>query len=112
MIDKFNEQTQVKTQGTGKFKEPTKNISCECLVVSEEIGRDRLGNYRIVASCLEHLRYQEKTSTKLMTDSQDRFHISGKKLSATNILHQITDDRPINTRQYRFPQIHKEKINR
>ena len=36
-------------------------------------------------------------------------------MSATNILqHQIstTDDRPINTRQYRFPQIHKEEINR
>jgi len=36
-------------------------------------------------------------------------------LTATNVLrHQIptTDDHPINTRQYRFPQIHKDEINR
>jgi len=52
---------------------------------------------------------------KLITNSQDRFHIPGEKLTATNVLlHQIptTDDHPINTRQYRFPQIHKEEINR
>ena len=55
----------------------------------------------------------KKQVMKLITDSQDRFHISGEK-SATNILqHQIsTTDRPINTRQYRFPQIHKEEIIR
>jgi len=51
----------------------------------------------------------------LISNSQDRFHIPGEKLTSTHVLqHQIptTDDRPINTRQYRFPQIHKEEINK
>ena len=92
-----------------------KNIPRECLVVSEKIGKNKLTEITELLR-LEHLSFQEKTSVmKLITDSQDRFHIPGEKLSATNILqHQIstTDDRPINTRQYRFPQIHKEEINR
>jgi len=48
-------------------------------------------------------------------NSQDRFHIFGEKLISTHVLqHQIptTDDRPINTQQYRFSQIHKEEINK
>jgi len=28
------------------------------------------------------------------------------------VQHQIPTDDPINTRQYRFPQIHKEEINK
>jgi len=58
---------------------------------------------------------QKKSIIKLITNSQDRFHIPGEKLTAINVpQHQIptTDDQPINTRQYRFPQIHKEEINK
>ena len=65
---------------------------------------------------LEHLNEREKKNIiNLISNSQDRFHIPGEKLTATNMLqHQIptTDDRPINTRQYRFPQLHKEEINK
>lgn len=52
---------------------------------------------------------------KLITSSQDCFHLPGEQLTATHVLqHKIptTDDRPINTRQYRFPQLHKEEINK
>ena len=66
--------------------------------------------------CLKHLNEQEKKNIiNLISNSQDRFHIPGEKLTATNVLqHQIptTDDRPINTRQYRFPQLHKEETNK
>ena len=65
---------------------------------------------------LEYLNAQEEKSViNLISNSQDRFHIPGERLTATNVLqHQIptTDDRPINTRQYRFPQLHKEEINK
>ncbi|KYN45244.1 hypothetical protein ALC56_00323 [Trachymyrmex septentrionalis] len=64
----------------------------------------------------EHLNEQEKKNIiNLISNSQDRFHIPEEKLTAINVLqHQIptTDDRPINTRQYRFPQLHKEEINK
>jgi len=93
----------------------TNDISSKCLVVSEEIKTNRLTEI-IDLLRLEHLNSAEKKSIiKLITNSQDRFHIPGEKLTATNVLqHQIptTDDRPINTRQYRFPQIHKEEINK
>ena len=65
---------------------------------------------------LEHLNDQENENViKLIKNSQDQFHVPGEKLTATHVLqHRIitTDDQPINTRQYRFPQLHKEEINR
>jgi len=95
--------------------EVTNDVSNECLLVSEEIKKNRLTEI-IDLLRLEHLNSAEKISViKLITNSQDRFHIPGEKLTATNVLqHQIsmTDDRPINTRQYRFLQIHKEEINK
>jgi len=118
MIDKFMRKCKSKHKEATE-QEPrnksTESISRKCLVVSEEIRKDRLTEITGLLR-LEHLSYQEKISiTKLRTDSQNRFHIPGEKLSATNTLqHQIstTDDRPINTRQYRFPQVHKDEINR
>ena len=106
MIDKFMRKCKERTEQECR-NEPTKNIPCECLVVSEKIGKNRLIEITELLR-LEHLSFQEKTSVmKLITDSQDRFHIPGEKLSATNIFcnTQIstTDDRSINTRQYRFP---------
>jgi len=90
-------------------------FSHECLVVSEEPKKSKLTEI-IGLLRLEHLNIQEKESViALISNSQDRFHIPGEKLTSTHVLqHQIstTDDRPINTRQYRFPQIHKEEINK
>ena len=90
-------------------------ISNRCLVVTENPGKDRLGTI-VDLLRLEHLKTLEKESIlKLITSSQDQFHIPEEKLTATQVLqHQIptTDDQPINTRQYRFPQLHKEEINK
>ena len=44
-----------------------------------------------------------------------QFHLPGDKLKSTNVLkHNIctTDDEPVFTRQYRYPQVHKEEIKR
>jgi len=89
--------------------------SLNCLVLSEETKEDRLSKI-IDLLRLEHLNKEEQENIiKLIANSQDRFHILGEKLTATHVLqHQITttDDHPINTRQYRFPQVHKEEINK
>ena len=79
MIDKFMHKRKSKHKKRTEqenWNESTKNISrivVSCLVVSEEIGRDRLTEI-IELLRLEHLSYQEKTSiTKFIIDSQDRF---------------------------------------
>jgi len=85
------------------------------LGTSEETKEDRL--FKIIDLLrLEHLNKEEQENIiKLIANSLDRFHIPGEKLTATHVLqHQITttDDHPINTRQYRFPQVDKEEINK
>ncbi|XP_033362977.1 uncharacterized protein LOC117241106 [Bombus vosnesenskii] len=65
---------------------------------------------------LEHLNEEEKENVKkLIRNNQDRFHIPRDTLEATEVLeHRIitTDNIPINTKQYRYPPIHREEINR
>ncbi|KAM0730323.1 Retrovirus-related Pol polyprotein from transposon 17.6 [Formica fusca] len=99
-----------------KRKQEVENYNLRnCLTISEEKRKNRPAEI-IESLRLEHLNETERKSIiKLITDSQDRFHIPGEKLTATHVLqHRIptTDDQPINTRQYRFPQIHKEEINK
>jgi len=92
-----------------------KDILHERFISSEESKKNRLTTENTKLLRLEHLDTQERKGViNFISDSQDRFHI-GEKLTAIQVLqYQIptTDDRPINTRQYRFPQIHKEEINR
>jgi len=114
VIEKFMRKRKSKR----KEKESNNNmkdISHECFILSEESKKDRLTEITELLR-LEHLNTQEKKNViNFISDSQDRFHIPGEKLTATHVLqHQIptTDDRSINTRQYRFPQIHKEEINK
>ncbi|KYN23115.1 hypothetical protein ALC57_04900 [Trachymyrmex cornetzi] len=88
------------------------NVSLECFTLTEEPNENR--HTEIVELLrLEHLNErEEKNIVNLISNSQDRFHIPGEKLTATNVLqHQIptTDDRPINIRQYRFPHFIKKK---
>jgi len=66
---------------------------------------------------LDHLNKEEKTNvTSLVTKHAERFHLPGEALSTTSVLiftsfdlsHLSTsDDRPINIKQYRYPQVHK-----
>lgn len=87
----------------------------QCYKTTAESKKDRLTEIKELLR-LDHLEDAEKGNViNLIANSQDRFHIPGEQLTATHVLrHQIptTDDRPINTRQYRFPQLHKEEINR
>jgi len=114
MIEKFVRKYKSKRKEE-KSNNNMKDILHECLLLSEESERDRLTEITELLR-LEYLDTQEKENViNLISHSQNRFHIPGEKLTATHVLqHQIptTDDRPINTRQYRFPQIHKEEINR
>ena len=77
MIDKFMHKRKSKHKKRTEQEnrnEPTKNISrivVSCLVVSEEIGKDRLTEITELLH-LEHLSYQEKTSiTKFIIDRTD-----------------------------------------
>ena len=114
---KSEETQQTKNNHVEKFITQLENEDThqECLVVCEEMKRDRLPKNTELLR-LEHLNGKEKENIlNLIAQSQGQFHIPGEKLTATHVLqHQIptTDDLPINTRQYRFPQVHKEEINR
>ena len=65
---------------------------------------------------MDHLNKEEKQYVEnLIKKYADRFHIPGKPLGATTVLHRnipTTDDQPIFLKQYRFPPVHKEEISR
>ena len=64
----------------------------------------------------EHLSGDEALSVRsLISEAADIFYLPGEELGATDVLvHRIptTDEFPVNCRQYRFPEIHKHKINK
>lgn len=64
----------------------------------------------------DHLNLEEKEHVfNLVQNHACRFFIPGDTLSSTGVMkHAIrtTDDFPINVKQYRFPPIHKEEINK
>ncbi|XP_067209984.1 repetitive organellar protein-like [Linepithema humile] len=118
IIENFQNNDKPESEKQGKKiknNQPESSKSHECLVISEKPEENRLSEI-IELLRLEHLNEKERKSViKLITDSQDQFHIPGEQLTVTDVLqHQIvtTDDRPINTRQYRFPQLHKEEVNK
>lgn len=63
---------------------------------------------------LDHLNEQEKTSIlSIINEFPYQFLLPGDELNSTEILkHKIitTDELPINTKQYRYPQVHKQEI--
>lgn len=65
---------------------------------------------------LEHLNPEESDSIRLLVyKHSDRFHLPDEHLQATNAAqHYIptTNEVPVHTKQYRFPPVHKEEINR
>jgi len=98
-----------KSKRKKKESNDMKDISHECFILSEEPKKNRLTEITELLR-LEHLNTQDRKSViNLISNSQDRFHISGEKLPAIccNIRY-----RQQMIRQYRFPQIHKEEINR
>lgn len=65
---------------------------------------------------LNHLNAEEQDHVKgLINKTSDLFRLPGEPLKYTHIVaHKIatTDDKPINTKQYRFPPVHKDEINK
>lgn len=65
---------------------------------------------------LDHLNDEERMAVeKSIKRNVDCFHLPEEPLEFTNVLqHRIptSDNIPIHTRQYRFPPVHKEEINR
>ncbi|KAL6417636.1 hypothetical protein ACFW04_012606 [Cataglyphis niger] len=65
---------------------------------------------------LNHLNKEESDHvSRLIDKQQDLFHLPGSKLGFTSVIkHKIvtSDEQPINTKQYRFPPIHKEEIDK
>lgn len=65
---------------------------------------------------LEHLNQEEKEYVLNLVDkNRDLFHIPGEALGHTSaVKHKIatTDDRPVHTKQYRYPLIHKTEIDK
>ena len=111
IIEKFIHKRKSKQKETADKD----NIPLKCFTLSEEPNKNRFTEI-VKLLCLKYLNAQEeKRVINLIFNSQARFHIPEERLIATNILqHQIltTDDRPINIQQYRFPQLHKEEINK
>ena len=64
----------------------------------------------------EHMNPEERTAIeKVVSEFQDIFHLGNQPLSFTNrIKHKIrtTDEIPIYSRNYRFPEIYREEIDR
>ena len=65
---------------------------------------------------LDHLNEEEKEHVKkLVSEYSQLFHLPGDKLPATGVLqHTITttDDAPVFIKQYRYPAVHREEIQR
>ena len=65
---------------------------------------------------MEHLNDEERQHVaELIETNYDLFHLPGDPLGKTSaVTHKIqtTDDVPIHTKQYRYPPIHREEINK
>jgi len=64
----------------------------------------------------DHLNSEEEEDLlKLIRKHSDRFHLPGDALGCTNATQHVIptiNEIPIHTKQYRFPPVHKEEINK
>ena len=88
------------------------SMACNAISKSKENRFDKI----IELLRFEHLNKEERKNVeKLIRNNQDRFHIPGDTLEGTEILEHriiITGDIPINIKQYHYPPVHQEQINR
>lgn len=88
------------------------HTTCNVISVSKETRCDKI----VELLRLEHWYEEERRNVEaLIQKNQDRFHLPGETLTGTDILqHEIitTDEILINVKQYRYPPVHREEINR
>lgn len=86
--------------------------SKSCFTIKERKKKDKV----MEMLRLEHLNAEELSHVEgLIEKNSDCFHLPDEKLNHTNVLeHRIPtiNEIPIHTRQYRFPVIHKDEINK
>jgi len=84
-------------------------------VIRHETKAERVERIRQTLR-LDHLNSNElKHVSELIEKNHDLFQLPGEQLGCTTITeHKIvtSDEQPINTKQYRFPPVHKDEINR
>ena len=94
------------------------NIKRKQVYKYTEMNNDDEERIRKIKNLLQwdHLNKEEEEHVAtLVEEHSDLFHLPGEKLEGTNLVsHQITttDDQPIHVKQYRFPPVHKEEINK
>jgi len=80
-----------------------------------KILEDRV-NLTIQLLRTDHLNSEEKEDLfRLIQKHSDRFHLPGDALDCTNATQHVIptiNEIPIHTKQYRFPPVHKEEINK
>lgn len=93
-----------------EFKSSSSPRSC-CQINGKDRKKEVLKGLR-----LEHLNVEERLHVEeLIEKNSDCFHLPEEKLNYTSVLkHRIptVNEIPIHTRQYRFPVVHKDEINR
>lgn len=121
-VHKYSERQENENKGyaPGHMSGPHRGDGPDCTTITafREPDERETSRATIVKGLLRltHLNGAEKENVeKLIEEAADRFHLPNETLGATTFAkHTIhtTDDVPISTKQYRFPPIHKEEINK
>lgn len=96
----------------------TRYISNPVYVMDRNDPPDKLEHGVAVVNLLrlDHLNPEEKDNIiSLVMNHLDRFHLPHEKLEATNAVQHFIptiNEVPIHTKQYRYPPIHKEEIDK
>lgn len=91
------------------------NKTAKVYFIDSFSDEDRFCNIKSLLR-LDHLNHGEKTHVEnLIWDNFDRFFLLRDKLRHTNVTHHTiptTDNLPIYVKQYRYPPVHQEEIDR
>lgn len=90
-----------------------------CTLQAEETAITSKSRIERLVECINvsHLESSEerKIVTDLVTEYEDCFHLDGDEFKGTSMIEhriKVTEEEPINTKQYRFPYHLKDELNR
>lgn len=113
-------ETKILTQTQDVVSSPTPLPPCSSTITLKACRRIDGTNGRYEKTLqsinLDDLNSEEKETAKnMIKESIDLFYLTGDKLTYSDaVTHKIEtkDSIPVNVKQYRFPPIHKDEINR